>query len=153
MKTRDGFVSNSSSSSFIVIEKGAHTELVGAFAKELLKLGHAGETEFGWGPDDVYGAFSKINFAFLQSEANPEWRAMLERVVLAQTGASSLEWALTSEFVAKAEKEGSGLTWGYVDHQSAACEGQNIELFDSEEVLKDFLFNPASYIHLDNDNY
>jgi vesicle coat complex subunit len=43
--------------------------------------------------------------------------------------------------------------WGYIDHQSNACESENIEMFENEETLKDFIFGRSSYIHTDNDNH
>ena len=70
MKVRAGFVSNSSSSSFIVIASGTH-EPLGCPSESalprlggILELGRAGSAEFGWGPDTFNDSFSKINFAF-----------------------------------------------------------------------------------------
>lgn len=149
MKCRQGFVSNSSSSSFIVINSGARSSMKDAFTdnEELVADGDLGETEFGWGPGVLRGAGSKINFSFLQSERNTEWRNMLEKVVKEHTGASSIVWNISEEYDSKDK------TWGYIDHQSAASEGMNTEMFENEERLKDFLFNDASYIQLDNDNH
>ena len=39
---------------------------------------------------------------------------------------------------------------GYIDHQSY---GETSEAFSSEENLKNFIFNPGSNLHLDNDNH
>jgi hypothetical protein len=39
---------------------------------------------------------------------------------------------------------------GYIDHQSAET---SMEAFESKQTLFDFLFNPNSYIHTDNDNH
>ena len=151
MKIRTGFVSNSSSSSFIVIKPGDRSDLKDTFIGKTFVSGNGGHTEFGWDPEDIYGAFSKINFAFLQSEENPVWRAMLEKVIYEQTGTKAIEWAITSDYNAVGGTQ--LLTWGYIDHQSNASEGSNTELFDSEDALKDFLFNDESFIHTDNDNH
>jgi len=148
MKIRNGFVSNSNSSSFIVIEPGNHVQLKDSCVNSEFIGGAEGESEFGWDPQDFYDSYSKINFAFLQSENNPVWRSMLVDVIKGQTGCSEISWLITSDW-----KEPNGTKHGYIDHQSAACEGSNTELFDSSDMLRDFLFNSNSYIHTDNDNH
>ena len=40
--------------------------------------------------------------------------------------------------------------WGYIDHQS---HGVCAEAFDSDESLRNFIFNPNSTLHTDNDNH
>jgi hypothetical protein len=45
-----------------------------------------------------------------------------------------------------------GLDWAYIDHGSSASEGENTEIFDNDEQLKSFIFNPDSYIQNQNDN-
>lgn len=45
------------------------------------------------------------------------------------------------------------MKYGYIDHSSSACEDQNLEMFETEENLKNFLFNNSSYIQNDNDNH
>jgi len=40
----------------------------------------------------------------------------------------------------------------YIDHQSSASEGQNIEMFESEISLFNFLFSSDSSIQTGNDN-
>ena len=42
---------------------------------------------------------------------------------------------------------------GNIDHQSNAGGDENVEMFDSKDSLKQFLFAPDSVIHEDNDNY
>jgi hypothetical protein len=41
---------------------------------------------------------------------------------------------------------------GYIDHQSASYEGENMEMFEDEQTLHDFLFSNNSYIQTGNDN-
>lgn len=41
----------------------------------------------------------------------------------------------------------------YIDHQSAAYEGENEEIFENKQKMKDFIFGRGSYIQLDNDNH
>ena len=57
-------------------------------------------------------------------------------------------WKLTDSY--EGEK---GMEWGYIDHQSSASEGENTEIFESEDTLKHFLFGKGSCIVLDNDNH
>lgn len=139
MKARAGFVSNSSSSSFVVIGSGDDCSKSVKWAIEEggnITFGHHGETDFGWGPDTITDVFSRINFAKLQA-IKPEWEEMLDKVIKEVIECDSITWDVD----------------GYIDHQSAACEGENTEIFDDEETLKRFLFCEDSKIELDNDNH
>jgi hypothetical protein len=68
MKKRSSFVSNSSSASFIIIGSGKieKPDIIDSVLRVPGDLG--GETEFGWGPEDVSDIGSRINFAYLQSQ-------------------------------------------------------------------------------------
>ncbi len=142
MKTRIGFVSNSSSSSFVVIGNTGDNSwrLKSDVQDGNLDLGNDGEVEFGWGPDDVTGMYSMINFAFLQAEDNAEWMKMLEDVIKHEVGCETITWKVNDRYA-------------YIDHQSSASEGSNTEIFDDEDTLRRFLFCDDSSIHLDNDNH
>jgi hypothetical protein len=110
----------------------------------ILILGTHGENEFGWGPDTISDVFSMINFAKLQvinGSNNPHWGVMLDDVIKEATGCTEILWD---------EKLNDD---GYIDHQSSASEGENTEIFKSEDTLWRFLFCTDSGIVLDNDNH
>lgn len=149
MKIKTSFTTNSSSSSFVVIDNSGKN-IFPKFGTELVVDNDFGETEFGWGPGECRYVGDRINFAYLQtlygSGSHPEWLVMLENVIKNNTGVKEIDWRVTDSY------NDAGI-WGYIDHQSCASEGENIEIFESEEVLKNFLFGEGSYIVLDNDNH
>jgi hypothetical protein len=64
MKVRIGFVSNSSSTSFVVIDSSQGYDKL-PYADTFVVDGSVGHTEFGWGPETVNGIGSRIIFAYL----------------------------------------------------------------------------------------
>lgn len=170
MKVRMGFVSNSSSSSFIVIGDSGKLELDNRNYKDKsITLGNKGETDFGWTRVKYSSVYDRINFAKIQARymgqktppfisldlenVNDEigklalidilkgdvtYESILDLIIMQHTGAESVTWELSDE--------------AYIDHQSAASEGENLEMFNSKEALIRFLFDSESYIQGGNDN-
>ena len=145
MKIRKGFVSNSSSSSFIVISNSF--SLSNKMNLDSCIVGDEGETQFGWDVFDYFDTESKINFVYLQIlyTGNKFIRKarenMFESVMIEQYGCSDIQYTISFKNFES-----------YIDHQSNAGCDKNIEMFRDKETLRSFLFDSESYIHTDNDN-
>ena len=119
----------------------------------VLEIGGQGEYEFGWDNHTYLDFWSKANFAYMQAlylkdtDKDKNWVEMLERVIKKHTGIKEIEWKVDLTW-----EDREGMLSGYIDHQSASTEGENIEMFESEEALASFLFNRKSLIQTGNDN-
>ena len=118
----------------------------------ILNVGERGETEFGWDTRVYDNIHDRINFAYLQTGCgeNAEYLAMLDKVLRDNVqGLIDIQWNISSAWSSDllAPK-----VHGYIDHQSSWVEGQNLEMFENEQTLKDFIFGMCSYIQGGNDN-
>lgn len=162
MKVRSGFVSNSSSSSFIVIGTASLEDirkLRGQWGgKDNLSITpNLGCHQFGWENEKYSHFWDRVFFAWIQAASmrrsrakggRPEWMKMLNKVLKTNLKVKKIHWNVSLD----TPQSGNWDDWCYIDHQSAACEGSNIEMFESEKKLVNFLFSPASYIQGGNDN-
>jgi len=138
---REGvFETNSSSMHSIHIARAAKTydTIVPNDQGEIILTGG----EFGWEQETYRGSTTKANYCAVDTEGNPELRATLEKVIKDHTGAKSVVFDITTDY--------SGDYHSYIDHESV---GTSHEAFESEETLKEFIFNPESCLITDNDNH
>ena len=171
MKIRNGFVSNSSSSSFVVISKNPTTmmdtipenllvrqPLNQERAELLMSLPmQEGELHFNWQFERYYDFISKCNYAVAQfmdldRDLKSKYKRMFEHV---------LSKHIKSKDYFKVVYDYNFFYWDsildadcYIDHQSAYYEynEKGHYIFLSEENLENFLFNTESFIQCGNDN-
>lgn len=147
------FETNSSSSHSLTVTAGDLVET--PFDVDTLRRGvvEVGMSEYGWEWQRYYTARNKLSYLLTQvlryhgnvptgtnagvtkelCEEHDEL-AMMVRVVKDYTGCDL-------HFVADSS--------GYIDHESA---GEGMELFRSEDQLKQFLFSASSFVQTGNDN-
>ncbi|RPI83174.1 MAG: hypothetical protein EHM34_05725 [Nitrosopumilales archaeon] len=139
MKIREGFVSNSSSTSFIVIGKTGNLNKVTS-NDDKIYVDHDTGYKFDWDhtiTDDPKGL---IAFAWMQAQyqKKPEWVEMIKEVVFETTGC---------ELICSIDITRDGYI-SCIDHQSA----EEDKMFKSKDILKSFIFDKDSYVEMSNDN-
>jgi hypothetical protein len=135
---RSAFETNSSSTHSLTINFGK-LEAEGLYKGKTLEI----ETgEFGWEEEDYTDWQSKASYALTAANGSygdnkqSKKMDMLEKVIQEHTGAASVVFL--------------DLKYGYIDHQSYKVAD---EIFESEDTLKNFIFNENSVLHTDNDNH
>lgn len=192
MKIRHGFVSNSSSSSFLIInsmgenpqtlpecciDPDAHFNYMKEVWADMpgqenmtyryvnLTLPHPeGEMEFGWQWEKYNGVLDKLNYAtilLLTTESVKdkwkikEWIKKLCQKHLPDGMEGPGKKVILSIYYDynKVHWDSPAETTASIDHQSVPPENTDcLRIFDSMEILEDFLFSPNSKIYCGNDN-
>lgn len=150
------FETNSSSSHSITVWGN-----VGAQIPKLTGVYKSHFDDFGWDGDDVVSWEDKVCYILTdliggmpkEDEENNPNLEMLKRVFYEATGAELTypgatersSWGHTGEGEGNDDYEFTG----YVDHQSR---GLTSYLFETDEQLVDFIFNPSWNIIIANDN-
>ena len=102
--------------------------------------------EFGWEQETYYDAESKLAYMMIYARdwskgKEKEFFEILKEIVEKQTGC----------ILINDESEG-GYDNGYIDHQSVEdCDLHY--MFYEPELIRQFIFNPNSYLETDNDNH
>jgi len=100
--------------------------------------------EFGWGYDKFTDSHTKASYCYtwLQyvHENRERFQEMLVKAIKDHTGAFEVVFSKSTD---------SYWPEGYIDDQSTdLC----TEVFESEDNIKNFIFNPQSTLIIDNDN-
>lgn len=149
MKVRNGFVSNSSSSSFIVIEGEAKMPFPNKDVS--YEIGKDATYDFGWESMEYTDSDDKICWCYLQllymqRDKDPrevEYRKMFFDIL------SEVYTSVKTDMIEELYQE----YVAYIDHQSVYRENsENIKMFENKDTLRRFLFSSESYIQGGNDN-
>ena len=100
--------------------------------------------EFGWSGGDFFDAETKANYCAVDVYNDPKKRQMLIDVIKEHTGCKGVVLNIDIDCIS------SSGNWSYIDHQS---QGTSYDAFTSPQTLKRFIFNPQSYLTIDNDNH
>ena len=142
MKIRTGFVSNSSSSSFVVVgDSKTYDKLDAQIEYGVLNTGgEYGNDEFGWQEETYNDIGSRLNLCMLLARNHTNDPDAYNDRILA---AVKQIYPEVEYLIFESD--------GYADHQSA--DDMFGEIFASDESLFNFIFCTDSYITTDNDNH
>lgn len=104
--------------------------------------------EFGWEQERYNDAYTKMVYIWIyindwSGRNEDEFMETFQRVVCSHTGATRVIMHKTNS---------EWYPYGYIDHQSV--EGNEYHyLFNDDQTLKQFLFDPKSWLVTDNDNH
>jgi hypothetical protein len=96
--------------------------------------------EFGWGPDTLTNPLSKASYCAVDAFFDRDKLDMLKKVICDHTGAIDVIFDFSILI--------DGPNWSYIDHQSC---GTSYEYFESEQKLKDLIFDTNYLINIESD--
>ncbi len=100
---------------------------------------------FGWDFEKFNDAQTKADYAAVFAIGDDKLQNMLTDVLREHTGAKKIVYDLTRDW--------KNDNYSYIDHQSDRSEGgKAFEVFESPEKLKNWIFNPKSWLFIGNDN-
>jgi len=138
-KRTNVFETNSSSSHSISIASSGTLDTLEMDENATITLNGG---QFGWGYDEYCDALTKANYCAVDCHKDSRMEQMLIDVIMEHTGCR--------EVVLNIETDWNSGNWSYIDHQS---QGTSHEAFCDKETLKQFIFNPNSWLIIDNDNH
>jgi hypothetical protein len=104
--------------------------------------------QFGWDEEEYDDFYNKANYCAVDkyTQNDADGIDMLRKVIMQYTGAKKVVFYFDPENSTSI----NDYNLPYIDHQSI---GTSDEAFESEETLKQFLFDSNSYLMIDNDNH
>lgn len=101
--------------------------------------------EFGWGIDKFTDAATKASYCYTYLQYTGSYKEglqdRLKRVIQEQTKAKDVVFENSSD---------EYYPEGYIDHKSTDVCG---DVFESDENIRNFIFNPSNVLVIDNDNH
>ncbi len=142
MKKRMGFVSNSSSSSFIVISDSSDMIEMKSEDISIENIVANGTTEFGWQDEEYRDFYSRFAWAAIIGEivGPDDWEEKMMEAINSVYPDAEIDFT---------EINWEGYDW-YIDHQS--CDMDGGDMYNSKTSMVDWLFRKNSYIQCGNDN-
>jgi hypothetical protein len=135
------FETNSSSTHSISISEETpdmYESLEVNYEKEVVLTGGT----FGWEWADYNDAKTKANYAAVFVEKySPKNKDLLISVIKEHTGAEEVVFLLGDRY--------DDDNYSYIDHQSIY---EVRPAFENKKILKEWIFNPKSFLHTGNDN-
>ncbi len=146
---RNVFETNSSSTHSITIVND-EDNLIGKLFPSEDGIYRIWPGEFGWEVETYNSAVIKASYALTWTKQidKPEYFLEMLRSVIAEQVKAEVEFV-------SSPNEYNEFEWGFIDHQSCKEGYRDVcrEAFDSKESLRNFIFNPLSILHTDNDNH
>ena len=140
------FETNSSSTHSISVGHGDTYDSITPYEDGIIYLE---PEEFGWEQETYTATYTKLTYAYIYArdwtgDKSPQFMEVLKKVVCEHTGATDIKMNSSTSF---------GYTnTGYIDHQSVE-DGNYHYLFEDEQTLKQFIFDPTSVLETDNDSH
>lgn len=142
------FETNSSSTHSLTIVSGGEYVHPNTLVPDYDNILRVPAGDFGWSVEDYYDAESKLSYLLIyirdwvnDEEVKARFMELLQQEVGGYVGAASV----------MLDDDNRMYGGGYIDHQSV--EDRALDYIFEQNLIKDLVFNPNSFVHTDNDNY